>query len=144
MLETEGDTRENRYLERFEQEFKKIMDEVSMYSQVIPQYKSENESLRERINNIREWVEIASKMRYLPNTDPDAVLANLITNILPECNKIEDLKPVTQAPDIKTASDELFHILASSRNIELDEAFEGFDFFEIIHSKKRQKKRSQK
>jgi len=126
-----GNTDADRYLRRFEQEFRNIMNEVSTYTAIIPQYKSENDSLRERLENIRGWIEAASKMRYLPGTDADAVLANLITNVMPECNAIEELKPVVpKEPDIKSASDELFSMLVNSRGVDMDEAFEGFDFFE--------------
>ena len=133
---------ENRYLKKFEQEFLAIMKEVSMYTAVIPQYKSENESLRERLTNIREWVEVASKLRYLPGADSDAVLANLIANVLPECSAIEVLKPIVPVePDIKSASDDLFQMLATSRGVNMDEAFSGFDFFENNPYKKLAEKR---
>jgi len=131
MFEETPNTDENRYLKRFEAEFRAIMQEVSMYTSVIPQYKSENESLRERLCNIREWVEAASKIRYMSGTDSDAVLANLIANVLPECTDLQELKPTTpKEPDIKSASEELFNMLVNSRNVAMDEAFEGFEFFE--------------
>ena len=122
---------ENRYLKRFEVEFRAIMDEVGMYTSVIPQYKNENESLRERLNNIREWVEAASKTRYLPKADVDAILAKLITNVMMECNNLEELKPVIpKESDIKAASDELFQMLSNSRSVQMEEAFKGFDFYD--------------
>ena len=136
------DEDENRYLKRFEAEFRAIMDEVSMYTSVIPQYKSENDSLRERLTNIKEWAEAASKTRYMPGADADAVLANLITNVLPECNSLEQLKPIVpKKSDIKTASDELFQMLSHSRNVEMDEAFKGFDFFDNNPYKKSAEKK---
>ena len=141
MSETTG--AENTFLTRFEAEFRKIMDEINTYSSVIPQYKTENESLRERIDNIRAWAEAASKLRYLPDSDPDAVLANLITHILAESDNLSELKPVT-APtkkELKDASNELFQMLSNGRKVELNEAFEGFDFFEQNPYKKAAEKK---
>ena len=136
---------EDRYLQRFEAEFLKIMDEISMYSSVLPQYKTENESLRERITNIRGWAEAASKIRYMPDTDLDAVMANLITQILAETDKIDELKPIVQKePDIKAVSDELFQMLGSGKSIALDEAFRGFDFFDNNPYKKSAEKKLEK
>ena len=132
---------ENRYLKRFEAEFHRILDEINMYSTVIPQYKTENESLRERIANIRGWAEAASKIRYMPHTDADAVLANLITQVLIESDKLDELKPVEQkVPDLRV-SDELFQMLSKSRNVKMDEAFEGFDFFDNNPYKKAAEKK---
>jgi hypothetical protein len=121
---------ENRYLERFEQEFRNIMSEINLLSNVVPQYKTENESLRERIGNIREWAEVASKIRYMPKTDADAVLANLITQILRETDNLNELKPIAKVQEMKTISEDLFHILSTAKNVDLDEAFRGFDFYE--------------
>ena len=122
---------ENRYLKRFEAEFNKILNEITVLSESIPQYKSENESLRERIQNMRRWAEAASKIRYLKGTDHEAVLANLITHILRESDNLDELKPiVSQEVDIKATSDELFQLLTTSRNVAMEEAFRGFDFYD--------------
>jgi hypothetical protein len=122
---------ENRYLKRFEAEFNKILGEISMLSASLPQYKTENESLRERICNIRGWAEAASKIRYMKKTDHEAVLANLITHILQESDDLDKLKPITPPQvEIKSTSDELFKLLAQSRNVSMDEAFKGFDFYD--------------
>jgi hypothetical protein len=116
-----------------------------MYSSVIPQFKDENQSLRERIVNMRGWAEAASKVRYMPDADIDAVLANLITQILLESDKIDELKPVVQnvpnIPDIKTKSDELFQMLSHTRNVAMDDAFQGFDFYENNPLKKKAEKK---
>jgi len=117
------------------------MKEISMMSNIIPQYKSENESLRERLLNIRSWAEVASKIRYMPDTDADAVLANLITQILIETDKLDELKPIVKEPDIKAVSDELFQMLSNSRNVELDEALSGFDFYDNNPLKKSAEKK---
>lgn len=106
------------------------MDEVSALSNTIPHYKSENESLRERLTNIRHWAEMASKLRYKGDADADAVCANLITQILTETDKLNELKPVEKAKDITDVSDELFQILQQSHAVEMEEALKGFDFYE--------------
>jgi len=98
---------------------------------VIPQYKNEIDSLRERIANIRGWAEAASKIRYMPGTDADAVLANLITQVLLESDKLDELKPIIQKePDTKTASEDLYQLLTASRSVAMDEAFQGFEFYD--------------
>jgi hypothetical protein len=131
MSENKTPTHENSFLTRFEAEFRKIMDEINTYSSVIPQYKTENESLRERIDNIRAWAEAASKLRYMPDADADAVLANLITHILAESDNLSELKPAAPSKqELRNTSNELFQMLSNSRNVEIDEAFKGFDFFE--------------
>lgn len=118
------------------------MNEISTYSSVIPQYKSENDSLRERLLNVRDWAEAASKARYLPGTDPDAVLANLIAQILVESDKIDELKPVVSEPEKnKDASNDLFELLTYSRGVAMDEAFQGFDFFDNNPYKKQAEKK---
>ena len=146
-------TREDEYLKRFEDEFARIRDEVNMYSDVLPRYKSENESLRERLRNIRTWVEDASKMRYLPSditidannmpteADAEAVLASLVTNILLETDNLDELKPTFQHEKIKTVSDTLYELLGKRNNIEIDEAFQGFDFYEDNPYKKAAEKK---
>jgi len=142
--EAETDFRhEDEYLKRFEDEFRRIRDEISLYSVVIPQYKNENESLRERLKNIREWVENASKMRYLPSyeSDTEAVLASLITNILIETDNLDELKPIIQKPQEITETDRLFQLIGHRNNIEMDEAFSGFDFFENNPYKKAAEKK---
>ena len=133
---------ENRYLKRFEAEFHKIVKEISMLSESLPQYKSENESLRERIENIRGWAEAASKVRYLKDTDHEAVLANLITQILKESDNLDELKPIiAEKQDVKATSDVLFQLLQTSRNVEMEEAFRGFDFYDNNPYKKEAEKR---
>jgi hypothetical protein len=139
--ETQDENAENRYLKRFEQEFKNIVKEIGLLSMVVPEYKNENDSLRERIENIREWAEVASKIRYLPDADTDAVLANLITQILIETDNLDQLKPITKMPDLKSVEGDLFSILATTKNIEMDEAFCGFDFYENNPYKKSAEKK---
>jgi len=71
------------------------------------------------------------------------VLANLITHILAESDNLSELKPVT-APtkkELKDASNELFQMLSNGRKVELNEAFEGFDFFEQNPYKKAAEKK---
>jgi len=136
---------ENRYLKRFESEFHAILNEITMYSSVIPQYKDENASLRERIANIRGWAEAASKVRYQSGADVDAVLANLITQILLESDKMDELKPVTPKPvDKKNISEDLYQLLTTSRNVAMDEAFQGFDFYDNNPHKKEAERKIQK
>jgi hypothetical protein len=132
---------EDRFLKRFEAEFNRIMEEISVYSSIVPQYKTENESLRERLENIRAWAEEASKARYMQNTDTDAVLANLVTNILAESGDLDKLKPKVQKPDIKAASDELFQLLSTAQHCNLDEAMKGFDFYDNNPLKKQAEKK---
>ena len=139
----------DRYLQQLDDDFQNILKshterldnvkrnitdlavEIGEYTQVIPQYKSEIESLRERLENIRGWVEAASKLRYMKNTDADAVLANLITQVMEESDKIEELKPITPPVKVKPKEcEEFFEILASSGEITLDDALKGFDFYD--------------
>jgi predicted RNase H-like nuclease (RuvC/YqgF family) len=107
-----------------------LANEIGDYSQVIPQYKSEIESLRERLENIRRWAEAASKIRYMQDADTDAVLANLITQVLIESDKIHELKPVIPVKTKPIDGDNFFEILASGKNIKLDEVLKGFDFYD--------------
>jgi len=117
-------------LENVKHNIADLAREITEYTQVIPQYKNINESLRERLENIRGWAESASKARYLPNNDPDAVLANLISQILNESDNIDELKPVIPKKQKLVDSDELFEVLASSRDIKMEDAFRGFDFYD--------------
>jgi len=121
---------ENKYVKRFEKEFRTIMGEIKVIKDVIPQFKTENESLRERIHNIRQWAEVASKVRYQSDANADAVLANLITQILLETDNVEELKPVLKEAVIHHVSDEIFTMLNHAPNQSLEEAMQGFDFYE--------------
>jgi len=121
---------EDKYLRRFELEFKAIVDEISTLSTALPKYKDENASLRERIQNIRDWAEVASRIRYKKGADPDAILAELISKIFSETENIEKLKPLAVEPEIKNISDDLFKMLSHSKNIDLEEALKGFDFYD--------------
>jgi len=132
---------ENRYLKRFEMEFRSIIDEIGALQTALPQYKTAVESLRERLDNIRGWVEVASKIRYMQDADPDAVLANLIAQILIETDDLDKLKPVVKEPDLETTSNDLFKLLGKSNSIDLDDAMSGFDFYDNNPYKKSAEKK---
>jgi len=132
---------ENKYLRRFEIEFRAIVDEINTLSNALPQYKDENASLRERIDNIRCWTNVASKKRYNKDADPDAILANLITHVLTETDNVDALKPTIKEPDTKIISDDLFKMLSHSQNINLEEAMRGFDFYDNNPYKTKAEKR---
>jgi len=123
------ETHERDYTKRLEDAFKRIM---TGYAGVVPQYKSDIESLRERLINIREFANRASSVRYLKDAKPEVILANLITQILSEADEMDKLKPVRpvcSAADEKKAED-FFEVLAGSRELKLDEALSGFEFFD--------------
>ena len=131
---------ESKYLKRFESEYNSIIEEIRTLSDVIPQYKSENESLRERLTNIKKWAHAASKSRYT-DSDADAVLADLISKVLQECDDLEKLKPVIKQAEQKTASDELFNILSRANAVAMEDAMSGFDFYENNPYKKTAEKK---
>ena len=116
------------YTKRLEEAFTRIM---TGYREVVPQYKSDIESLRERLINIREYANRASTARYMKDAQSEVILANLITKILAEADEMDKLKPVkpTSAAEARSAEDFLEE-LASSRELKLDEALSGFEFFD--------------
>ena len=142
------------YIKRLDDDFQKILGkseerletvkrnitslavELNEYSQVVPQYKSEIESLRERLDNIRNWANKTSEQRYLKEKDTEILLANLITQVLGETDNISELKLVDPPKHDNSASGKLlqgedfFEILATNREMKLDEALSGFDFFD--------------
>ena len=122
-------TKDKDYTKRLEDAFKRIMQG---YGNVVPQYKSDIESLRERLVNIRDFANRASSARYLKDAQPEVILANLITQILSEADEMDKLKPVKPAsPAIgdRRAKD-FFEVLAGSKELQLDEALSGFEFFD--------------
>jgi len=120
----------NDSLNNVKRNISNLAREIGEFSQAIPQYKSEIDSLRERLENIRGWAEAASKTRYLPGTDVDAVLANFITQVLLESDRIHELKPIKPVKHEPMDSDELFEVLSSTRDLKLEDAFTGFDFYD--------------
>lgn len=122
------ETKDKDYTKRLEDAFKRIMEG---YHDVVPQYKSDIESLRERLVNIKEFANRASSARYLKDAKPEVILANLITQILSEADEIDKLKPVrsTSAVGAKKAED-FFEVLAGTKELKLDEALSGFEFFD--------------
>ena len=113
----------NDYIGRLEEAFQRIM---SGYREVVPQYKSDIESLKERLINIREFANVASKARYLKDAQPEIILANLITKILAESDEIDKLKPVRSMCE----ETDFFEVLAGTKELKLDEALSGFEFFD--------------
>jgi len=120
----------NDSLENVKRNISNIAREVAVYTQEIPQYKNAIDSMRERLVNIRGWAEAASKARYFPGTDTEAVLANFITQVLLESDRIDELKPVIAVKAPVMDSDEFFEALSTTRDLTLEEAFEGFDFYD--------------
>ena len=125
------------YIERLEVDFRAIIknnaekiehikNNLSEVTQIVPQYKTEIESLKERLVNIRECTNRASEARYLKDAEPEVLLANLIMQVLEETSAMEKLKPVVTTID----DSDFFEILAGSRELKLDEALEGFEFFD--------------
>ena len=119
-------------LENVKRNITELAVEIGEYTHVvIPQYKSEIESLRERLFNIRGWAEAASKIRYMKNTDIDAILANLIAQVLLETDNLDELKLIEPEPAVKPVDGEgFFEVLASCQNVKLEEALSGFDFYD--------------
>jgi len=128
-------------LENVKRNITELATEISEYSQVVPTYKTEIESLRERLKNIRKWVENASKARFEPKPDYDVILANLINHLLGESDNIHELKLV-EAPKLSSIDGaDFFEILASNREVKLEDALTGFDFFDNNPYKKSAEKR---
>jgi len=119
-------------LENVKRNITELAVEIGQYTHiVIPKYKSEIESLRERLFNIRSWAEAASKIRYMKNTDIDAILANLIAQVLLETDNLDELKLVEPEEPTKTVDGEgFFEVLASCQNVKLEDALSGFDFYD--------------
>jgi len=122
----------NQRLENVKRNITELAVEIGQYTHVvIPKYKSEIESLRERLFNVRGWSEAASKIRYLKNTDVDAILANLIAQILLETDNLDELKLVEPEEPAKPVDGEgFFEVLASCKNVKLEDALQGFDFYD--------------
>jgi len=128
--------------------------ELKQYDEVFPEFKSEIESLRERLQNIRQYANSASEARYLASNDPEIILANLIMQTLEESSNLEALKPIKTPKKKKRASTEgnpdeisdvdFFELLASSKELKLDEALAGFEFFDNNPFKKNAEKKLQK
>jgi uncharacterized coiled-coil protein SlyX len=124
-----------------------LASDLNEYSQVVPQYKSEIESLRERLTNIQEFANTASSARYLQGAQPEVLLANLIAQILTESSAMSELKPVEPAVSAHASGisgDDFFEILAGSKELKLDEALSGFDFFDNNPYKSKAEKRLKK
>jgi len=119
----------NLYTKRLEEAFTRIM---TGYREVVPQYKSDIESLRERLVNIREFANRASSARYLKDAKPEVLLANLIAQVLAEADEMDKLKPVGSAKVLEEArkAENFLEVLAGSKELELDEALSGFEFFD--------------
>ena len=134
--------RNSERLENVKRNISELAIELDNYTQVVPQYKSEIESLRERLENIRGIAEKSSQARYLSKKEVDleAVLANLITKILEETGDLHELKIIEASAKKQIDNDDFFEILASSRDIRLDDALSGFDFFDNNPYKERAEK----
>jgi hypothetical protein len=118
---------EDKYLKRFETEFQTIFNEISMFS---------NKVLREHLANIRGWAEAAENIRAMQDADVGAVLDNLIAQIKIETDKIGDARQVAAEK-----KDELTQLLSKARNVEITEAFEGFDFYDNNPLKRKAEKK---
>jgi len=90
------DLPQNDYTKRLEDAFRRIMDNYGDAPQST-QFKSDIESLRERLINICNYANTASRERYLKGARAEVILANLITKILSEADKIDELKPLKPA-----------------------------------------------
>lgn len=122
------ETKDKDYTKRLEDAFKRIMEGYH----VVPQYKSDIESLRERLVNIRDFANRASSARYLKDAKPEVILANLITQVLSEADEMDKPKPVRQTRlyDSAKKAEDFFEVLAGSKELELDQALSGFEFFD--------------
>jgi ribosome-binding ATPase YchF (GTP1/OBG family) len=138
---TQETTKDKDYTKRLEDAFKRIM---SGYAEVVPQYKSDIESLRERLENIRDFTNKASSARYLKNAQPEVILANLITQILGEADEIDKLKPLQETKAGEMTKKDFFEVLAGSKELKLDEALSGFEFFDNNPYRKKAEKRLEK
>ena len=125
------------YIERLEVDFRTIIKNntekiehikrnLSEITQTVPQYKTEIESLKERLVNIRDCANRASEARYLKDAESEVLLANLIMQVLEETSDMEKLKPMVTVID----ENDFFEILASTKELKLNEALEGFEFFD--------------
>jgi len=126
---TQEVTKDKDYTKRLEEAFARIM---TGYREVVPQYKSDIESLRERLINIRNFANRASAARYLKDANSEFILANLITQILQEADEIDKLKPVKpmNATEEARRTENFLEVLAGSKELKLDEALSGFEFFD--------------
>ena len=128
-------------LEMVRHNVSKLSTELNQVSKVVPKYKTEIESLRERIHNMRKWAENASRARFGTKADTDAVLANLINCILEESDQIQELKLVNPPPKNPEANEDFFAVLATNSNVKLEDALKGFEFYDNNPYKKEAEKR---
>jgi len=146
----------NENIGELKEEVRELSKELNEYDQVFPEFKSEFESLRERLQNIRQFANQASECRYLATNDPEIILANLIMQTLEESSNIEKLKPIkspkrgkrgtaTEEEETQETTDiDFFELLATSKELKLDEALEGFEFFDNNPFKKGAEKKLKK
>ena len=77
--------------------------------------------LRARLVNVRNMANAASQARYLATQTHEVILANLIMQVLNETN---------MSNESFSEDSFFFDVLASSRELKLEEALEGFEFFD--------------
>ena len=139
------------YIKRLEDDFQAIIksnseklaytkQNLKEITQTVPQYKSEIESLRERLSNLRDCANRASEARYLKDAQAEVLLANLIAKVLTESADLEKLKPVIA----EEGEDDFLQILASTKELKLGDALEGFDFFDNNPYKTKAEKKLEK
>ena len=139
------------YIKRLEDDFHTIIQRnceklentkqnLKEITRAVPQYKTEIESLRERLSNLRDCANKASEARYLKDAQPEVLLANLIAKVLTESSDLEKLKPVVASEN----EEDFLQILASTKELKLDDALEGFDFFDNNPYKTKAEKKLEK
>jgi hypothetical protein len=123
--------RQGEKLDTIKKNINELTVELNEYATAVPQFKSEIDSLRERLYNIMGYANRASEQRYLQDAQSEVILAHLIMQILDETADIDELKPLVS--DLESGllnGDDFFDILANNKELKLDEALSGFDFFD--------------
>lgn len=112
------------YIKRLDDEFQGIMkNQACRFGLLRENVAALGNELEERLTKIREYANAASEQRYLKG-DCEMILANLIMQVLEETDKTLGAQSTVQKVE------DFFEVLAANRELKLDEALEGFDFFD--------------
>ena len=111
------------YVEMFDAEFSRITGDVSeCRGDILSPVEPSNDL---QIQKILEITNKASYERYMYNATPEVILANLILQILAIINGEE-----VSTTSLSSAGNQVFQALSQSKKFNLDEACEGFEFYE--------------
>jgi len=132
---------QNDYLKRLEEDFQRIKknfaavnwqeqgrEQVQEQEQIreIPQRNAEIESYKKRFSALRKCANRTSSARYLKGAQSEVLLANLITQVLAVTDDSRDV----EFSEANNHDPDFFEVLASTKELKLDKALEGFEFFD--------------